>query len=1230
MANNTDLFDSYFRRADLDGDGQISGAEAVGFFQGSSLPKQVLAQVWMHADQRNAGYLGRQEFYNALKLVTVAQSKRELTPEIVKAALYGPASAKIPAPQINLAATPAPKTVAPAPQLSGTTPASSPNVGIRPPQVPGNAVTNQQYFPSQQGQFTRQPQPQTQAMPPNSSSHPQQILVSQGMPRGGTVVAPRPLNSNISTDWLGGSAAGLTSQGPSRGIGHPATQDGFGLSAPGFTPSFQPRPQVTAGQIAAPTPKPQEAAITSNQLATRDSKSVVVSGNGFASDSLFGDVFSATPAQPKQSSSSSAHSTSSIPVSSAIVSSSVGSQPSVKPSSLDSLQSTFPQQHVGGQSTARPNQQVPSQSVTSAPSAGFSVGTSSAAPSQSQPPWPRMTQSDIQKYTKVFVQVDTDRDGKLTGEQARNLFLSWRLPREVLKKVWDLSDQDNDSMLSLREFCTALYLMERYREGRPLPATLPTTVMSDETLLSATSHPAASYGGGSWGPASGLRQQQVVSGARPPPAAAARPPRPPTAPHADEKQPTQQKHKVPVLEKHLVHQLSQEEQDTLNSKFQEASQADKKVEELEKEILDSRQKIEFYRVKMQELILYKSRCDNRLNEVTTRVSADKHEVETLGKKYEEKYKQSGDVASKLTIEEATFRDIQEKKMDLYRAIVKMEEGGAADGVLKERAENIQSNLEELVKTVNERCKQYGLRSKPTSLVELPFGWQHGIQEGAADWDEGWDKLEDEGFIFVKELTLDVQNVVAPPKEKTSVQKATTSTEKDLGASPSNAEVKAEKVPSPRKSNSEKDIPDHQHENGSLRSPPDSPGRTTKENQSNEFRDSPFKESGADNSPHAKETQSDVGGTESVHFGEKIVEPGWGTFDTPYDSESVWGFDSVSGKDMDFGISEFGLNPIKTGSSHGDNMPLGKSSFMFDSVPSTPAHNQGNSSYAFADSVPSTPAYNQGKSSYAFADSVPSTPAYNPGKSSYAFADSVPSTPGYNPGKSPFSFADSVPSTPAYNFGNSPRRFSEGSEDHHSFDSFSRFDSFNMQDGGLFQSPRHSLSRFDSIRSTKDSDQSYGFPSRFDSFREGGDSDQSHEFSRFDFLREPDQNHGFSRFDSFKESDQNHGISRFDSFKESDPGHGFSSSFSSFGESRDPDHGHGFSKMDSFNAHDSGFFQSSDNSSLARFDSVRGSKDSENHGFPSFDDAVPFGSSGPFKTSLESETPRGSSDNWRAF
>ncbi|GJY99143.1 epidermal growth factor receptor substrate 15-like protein 1 [Tanacetum coccineum] len=74
---------------------------------------------------------------------------------------------------------------------------------------------------------------------------------------------------------------------------------------------------------------------------------------------------------------------------------------------------------------------------------------------------------------KLSMEVDSDRDGKITGDEARSLFLSWRQPREILKHVWDLSDQDNDNMLSLREFCIALYLMERYREGQNLPPTLP-------------------------------------------------------------------------------------------------------------------------------------------------------------------------------------------------------------------------------------------------------------------------------------------------------------------------------------------------------------------------------------------------------------------------------------------------------------------------------------------------------------------------------------------------------------------------------------------------------------------------------------------------------------------------------------------------------------------------------------------------------------------------------------
>lgn len=49
-------------------------------------------------------------------------------------------------------------------------------------------------------------------------------------------------------------------------------------------------------------------------------------------------------------------------------------------------------------------------------------------------------------------------------------------------------------MLSLREFCIALYLMERHREKCPLPVALPNSVASDQTLLLATNQPWTGYG----------------------------------------------------------------------------------------------------------------------------------------------------------------------------------------------------------------------------------------------------------------------------------------------------------------------------------------------------------------------------------------------------------------------------------------------------------------------------------------------------------------------------------------------------------------------------------------------------------------------------------------------------------------------------------------------------------------------------------------------------------------
>lgn len=380
----------------------------------------------MHADQNRTGFLGRAEFYNALKLVTVAQSKRDLTPDIVKAALYGPASAKIPAPQINLAALSGPQTnsrppaPAQAPQISSRPPYPAPQVNSRGPsafqanqmspslpqtqnygfrgQVPPNSGMNQQYIPSQANQSLR---PQV-SMPSGTAPLPQQGVAGPNIPGVGSITGS-PVSANISTDWLGGQSGvspttGPTSQVPSRGISPPIPSTGQ------KPPDLVSTPKIPAGP-----------------------------GNGFASNSMFGgDMFSAGQSAQKQASSAPTYSAYTAPSSSAIGPVTSGPQPSTKLDPLESL-NAFTRQSTGGMPTSqpvpKPNQQLPVQNNNLPGSSAIPVDTGNSASSQPQPSWPKMTRAGIQRYHKVFVEVDTDRDGRITGEQARNLFLSWRLPR---------------------------------------------------------------------------------------------------------------------------------------------------------------------------------------------------------------------------------------------------------------------------------------------------------------------------------------------------------------------------------------------------------------------------------------------------------------------------------------------------------------------------------------------------------------------------------------------------------------------------------------------------------------------------------------------------------------------------------------------------------------------------------------------------------------------------------
>lgn len=392
-------------------------------------------QIWKYSDQNNNGFLTRPEFYNALKLVTVAQSGRELTPDIVKAALFSPATEKIPAPQINPMPMHGPATMTgssvptrpqsgmtlPAPtHISLATSTGSQNSGPR-GILPGLAV-NPQLLPPSNSHLTRPPQGTSAP-----TSYPVQG-VNQALPGAANFSGLHQISntSSTSTNWFGinsGVSVGGTSQGPAQGIVSSTKQDGIWPNTAGTTSGLTTKP---------PTPSTVVTSSSTSVLDAKDSKALVLSGNGFSSDSAFGgDAFSATP-QAKQDGVSAAFSSGSALSSSGMAPAATLFQNS-KVGALDSSQSTL-LRSLGGnrppgtQSTLQKNPLDPIQSTFTPSAAKLAPGISNSA-SQPQLPWPRISQTDIQKYTKVFVEVDKDRDGKITGEQARNLFLSWRLPR---------------------------------------------------------------------------------------------------------------------------------------------------------------------------------------------------------------------------------------------------------------------------------------------------------------------------------------------------------------------------------------------------------------------------------------------------------------------------------------------------------------------------------------------------------------------------------------------------------------------------------------------------------------------------------------------------------------------------------------------------------------------------------------------------------------------------------
>ncbi|XP_021912354.1 EH domain-containing protein 1 [Carica papaya] len=79
---NQKIYQEWFNYADSDGDGRITGNDAIKFFSLSNLSRPELKQVWAIADSKRQGYLGLKEFCIAMQLVSLAQGGHEITHDV--------------------------------------------------------------------------------------------------------------------------------------------------------------------------------------------------------------------------------------------------------------------------------------------------------------------------------------------------------------------------------------------------------------------------------------------------------------------------------------------------------------------------------------------------------------------------------------------------------------------------------------------------------------------------------------------------------------------------------------------------------------------------------------------------------------------------------------------------------------------------------------------------------------------------------------------------------------------------------------------------------------------------------------------------------------------------------------------------------------------------------------------------------------------------------------------
>jgi hypothetical protein len=83
-----------------------------------------------------------------------------------------------------------------------------------------------------------------------------------------------------------------------------------------------------------------------------------------------------------------------------------------------------------------------------------------------------LTKDIVDRYRQLFNNTDRDNQGKLNGDQVKSIWIRSGLDARTLGLVWNLSDLDDDGMLSMQEFTLGMFIIDEKLRGCSIPATL--------------------------------------------------------------------------------------------------------------------------------------------------------------------------------------------------------------------------------------------------------------------------------------------------------------------------------------------------------------------------------------------------------------------------------------------------------------------------------------------------------------------------------------------------------------------------------------------------------------------------------------------------------------------------------------------------------------------------------------------------------------------------------------